>query len=72
MHEGVEEYEFLKLLSELEGSRQKADQVADRIIYMPFGEQSIGNLDVWNHNPAEWDAALIELGALIEKTSEKR
>lgn len=66
MRDGVEEYEFLKLLSELEGSRQKADQVADRIIYLPFGEQSIGNLDVWNHNPAEWDAARIELGALVE------
>ena len=67
MRDGVEEYEYFRLLSRLDGNSERADEVVNRIIDRPFGEQSIGNLDVWNHNPAQWDAARVEVGKLIEQ-----
>jgi len=67
MRDGVEEYEYFRLLTRLEGNTDRADAVVNRIINRPFGEQSLGNLDVWNHNPADWDAARIEVGELIEQ-----
>ena len=39
------------------------------IIKEPYGEQSIGNLDIWDYNPENWDKAVIELGNLIEQAS---
>jgi hypothetical protein len=67
LRDGVEEYEYLRLLSELDGNFDRADQVVDRIIGLPFGEQSLGKLDVWNHNPEDWDQARIELGQMIHQ-----
>jgi hypothetical protein len=69
MRDGVEEYEYFRLLATLDGNADRADKVVDRIINRPFGEQSLGNLDVWNHNPEDWDTARIEVGDLIEKAS---
>jgi len=69
MRDGVEEYEYLRLLSRLDGGRERAEAVVNRIIHQPFGKASVGNIDVWNHNPAQWDAARSELGDMIEKAS---
>lgn len=66
MRDGVEEYEFMKILAELDGNEKRADAVVDKIINKPFGKASIGNLDVWSHDPQAWDAARIELGEMIE------
>jgi len=67
MRDGVEEYEYFRLLGELDGSRERVDAVVNRIIKEPFGEKSIGNQDIWDYNPSKWDAAVIEVGGMIEK-----
>ena len=66
MRDGVEEYEMMQLLSELDGDRKRADGVIDRIVFAPYGKASIGNLEAWNHNPRQWDEARIRLGEMIE------
>jgi len=71
MRDGVEEYEFMRLLADLSGGPGAADTLVGRIIKKPFGEQSIGNLDIWDYDPAKWDAAVVEMGGLIEKLSGK-
>ena len=68
MRDGVEEYEFLRLLSKLDGNKKRADAIVNKIIKRPFGKASIGNIDIWNYNPALWDAARIKLGEMIVKT----
>jgi len=67
MRNGVQEYEYMRLLSELEGNSEKADQIVNSIIYMPFGQNSIGNLDVWSANAEEWDQKRLEMGDLIHQ-----
>ena len=67
MRDGVEEYELMKILAELDGNSERADAVVDKIINKPFGKQSVGNLDVWSHDPQAWDAARVELGEMIGK-----
>jgi hypothetical protein len=64
--DGVEEFEFLRLLSQLDGDKRRADEIVERLVFNPYGKASIGNLEAWNHNPEQWDAARIELGNLIE------
>ena len=65
MRDGVEEYEYFRLLATLQGDRDKVDALVDSIVNQPFGSQSLGNLDVWNHNPSEWDRVRLEVGAMI-------
>lgn len=67
--DGVEEFEYLRLLSDLDGESARADAIVERIVFNPYGKASIGNLEAWNHNPEQWDAARIELGNLIEAKS---
>ena len=73
MRDGVEEYEFFRLLASLDGNRDgnrdRVDELVNRIINRPFGKESLGNLDVWNHNPEDWDTVRIETGELIERAS---
>jgi hypothetical protein len=65
--DGVEEYEYLRLLSQLDGDSKRADEIVQKIVFNPYGKAAIGNLEAWNHNPEQWDAARIELGNLIEE-----
>ena len=67
MRDGVEEYEYFRLLSELDDNTDRADAVVNKIIHEPLGDSSIGNLDIWNYDPASWDAAVIEVAEMIEK-----
>lgn len=67
MRDGVEEYEYFRLLSELDDNTDRADAMVNKIIHEPFGDNSIGNLDIWNYDPASWDAAVIEVAEMIEK-----
>ncbi len=67
MRDGVEEYEYFRLLADLDGDTKRVDALVDRIINRPFGKQSLGNLNVWNHNPEDWDSVRIEAGGLIEQ-----
>ena len=65
MRDGVEEYEFMRLLSALEGNDDRTDELVNSIIKRPFGEASIGNLDVWEYDAEQWDRQRIQLGQLI-------
>ena len=67
MRNGVQEYEFTRLLSQKEGNTYKVDSLVNSIIKQPFGDKSIGNLDVWSFDPARWDATRILLGDEISK-----
>ena len=34
----------------------------------PFGNKSIGNLDVWSYDAEQWDNSRIRMGELISKS----
>ncbi|AWO00863.1 hypothetical protein DLD77_03705 [Chitinophaga alhagiae] len=72
MRDGVQEYEYLRLLQQLDGNSTRADSIVNTIIKKPFGEQSIGNLDVWSYDPQEWDNARLLLGRLISDKVQQR
>ncbi len=67
MRDGVQEYEYMRLLAELDKNRFRADSVVNSIIKLPFGPKSIGNLDVWSFDPDKWDEARISMGKMINK-----
>lgn len=67
MRDGVQEYEYMRLLAETDGNRERADSIVNTIIKHPFGDQSIGNLDVWSFDAEQWDRARIALGELIHE-----
>jgi hypothetical protein len=69
MRDGVEEYEFMRLLAELDGKNERVDELVNSIIKRPFGEASIGNLDVWLFDAEQWDRQRIQLGQLIEESA---
>jgi len=62
MRDGVQEYEYMRLLSEIDKNNDRVDSIVNSIINQPFGDKSIGKLDVWSYNPEQWDRARIELG----------
>ena len=67
MRDGVQEYEYMRLLSEKDGNRDRVDKIVNGIIKQPFGKKSIGNLDVWSFDASQWDQTRIKLGELINK-----
>lgn len=67
MRDGVEEWEMLRTLADIDGNTERADSIAGRLVNNPFGEQSIGRFDVWNHNPQDWDEARLALIETIEQ-----
>jgi len=71
MRNGVQEYEYLKLASEIDKNSFTVDSVVNSIIKHPFGPKSINNLDVWRYDARQWDATRIKLGKLIDKNGKK-
>nr|MBA4167000.1 DUF4832 domain-containing protein [Chitinophagaceae bacterium] len=65
MRDGVQEYEYLKILAALDKNDKNADDFVNALIKKPFGDQSIGILDVWSYNPRRWDSIRIKLGEKI-------
>ena len=65
MRDGVQDYEYLRLLAKLDGNSKRADAIVDKLIKEPFGNKSIGNLDVWSYDQEQWYKARMELAALI-------
>jgi hypothetical protein len=65
MRDGVQEFEYMRLLSKNDGNNQRVDEIVNSIIKEPFGEKSIGNLDVWSFRAEQWDQARILLGQEI-------
>ena len=71
MRDGVQEYEYLRILAALDGNNVRADSITNTIIGEPFGDRSIGRLDVWKYDAATWDEARTNLGALIHAAKQK-
>lgn len=65
MRDGVQEYEYLRLLAAADKNKSRADSVVNSIIKLPFGPKSVGNLDVWSFDAAKWDEARIAIGKMI-------
>ena len=71
MRDGVQEYEYMRLLAELDGHKERVDEMVNSIIKRPFGEKSIGNLDVWVYDAGQWDNTRLQIGELIDASSNK-
>ncbi len=71
MRDGVQEYEYMRLLAELDGKKDRVNEIVNTIIKNPFGEKSIGNLDVWVFDAKQWDEARIKMGDLIHLANQK-
>lgn len=67
MRDGVQEYEYLRLLARTDGNTSRADSVVNTIIGEPFGDRAIGRLDVWRYDAQKWDEARLNLGRLIHE-----
>jgi hypothetical protein len=63
--DGIQEYEYLRLLSAMDKTEKNADAIVNTLVKKPFGAQSVGNLDVWSYDPEKWDSTRIKLGAQI-------
>lgn len=72
MRDGIQEYEYLRMLSEADGNTTRSDSIVNLIIKQPFGPKSIGNLDVWSYDNEKWDEQRIAMGKMIEKSLGKK
>ncbi len=72
MRNGIQEYEYMRLLTELSGSREAADRIVNQIINEPFGKAAIGVIDVWEFDAQKWDQSRIQLGEQINELSTKQ
>jgi hypothetical protein len=71
MRDGVQEYEYMRLLKSLDKSDDNVMKLVNEIIYEPFGEKSIGRLDVWTFDAEKWDTTRVKIGELINAHSSK-
>lgn len=71
MRNGVQEYEYLRLLTELDGNSDRADALVNELVNQPYGEQAIGDLNVWSFDPRLWDKQKTRLGEMIQRAIEK-
>ncbi|WP_321285705.1 glycoside hydrolase domain-containing protein [uncultured Sunxiuqinia sp.] len=69
LRNGVQEYEYMRKISELNGNKEQANKIVDEIINEPFGKEGIGVIDVWDFDPEKWANARIQLGELIDNMS---
>lgn len=72
MRNGVQEYEYMRILAKLDQNSDRVDQIVNDIIKQPFGDKSIGNLDVWSYDSERWDQNRIKLGKLIDQFTRKK
>jgi hypothetical protein len=70
MRDGIQEYEYLRLLTSLQQNSKSADSIVNTLINNPFGEQSIGHLDVWSYDVRKWDSTRIAIGERINALNE--
>ena len=68
MRNGVQEYEYMRQLARLDKSSERVDEIVNEIINYPFGDKSIGVLDVWEYDAEKWDLMRIKLGELIDQS----
>jgi hypothetical protein len=67
MRNGIQEYEYMRLLKNLDKNDQRVNSIVNEIIGQPFGEASIGNLNVWSYDAEKWDQNRIRIGELINE-----
>lgn len=68
MRDGVQEYEYLRMLAELDGNTGRADSIVNTIIGAPFGDRAIGRVDAWKYDAQKWHEARMNLGMLIHNS----
>ena len=71
LRNGVQEYEYMRLLKQLDKNDARVKGIVNEIIGEPFGEKSIGKLDVWTFDAEKWDNARIRIGELINEQKQK-
>ncbi|MEO7309733.1 MAG: hypothetical protein ABIX01_05005 [Chitinophagaceae bacterium] len=71
MRDGVQEYEYMKMLAAIDKNDNRVSNIVNKIIDRPFGDNSVGNLNVWSYDPQKWDAGRNELGQLINEAIKK-
>jgi hypothetical protein len=71
MRDGVQEYEYLRLLSAIDKNETRVNGVVNSVVNKPFGNDAVGNLDVWSYDPQKWDENRKALGRLINETLKK-
>jgi hypothetical protein len=72
LRNGVQEYEYMRMLKNIDKNDERVKSIVNEIIYEPFGEKSIGKLDVWSFDAEKWDAARIRIGELINEHENKK
>jgi hypothetical protein len=72
MRDGVQEYEYMRLLSGIDKNNVRVDSIVNSIIKLPFGPKSIGNLDVWSFDASKWDQTRIAMGNMINNALAKK
>jgi hypothetical protein len=72
MRDGVQEYEYMRLLADIENNTFRSDSIVNCIIKQPFGPKSIGNLDVWSFDAQVWDENRIRMGEMIDRAIRKQ
>jgi hypothetical protein len=65
MRNGIQEYEYMRLLVALDGTSERVDSLVNTVIKQPYGTKSIGNLDVWVYDAKKWDLTRATIGKLI-------
>lgn len=62
---GFQDYEYLWMLAEA-GKEKEARRIAESIVHAePFGQASIGNVEIWKNDPEVWLTARIEMGEML-------
>jgi len=68
---GFQDYEYFWLLRQA-GRGEDADRIVNGVVTgEPFGSRAVGRLDVWKHDPEEWEAARLEAGRLLHSLARR-
>jgi hypothetical protein len=65
MRNGIQEYEYLRLLKDLAPGSNHANNLVNDIINEPFGRNAIGVIDIWSFDAEKWDKKRIQIGEQI-------
>ena len=68
MRNGIQEYEYMRMLSALDKNANRTNNILNKIIDRPFGNIAVGNINVWSYDPKKWDVCRIELGQQINES----
>ncbi|MDB5249241.1 MAG: hypothetical protein JWQ40_3635 [Segetibacter sp.] len=71
MRNGVQEYEYMKMLAAIDKNEKHVSSIVNDVINKPFGNNAVGNLNIWSYDPQKWDESRIKLGELINESAKK-